>query len=514
MQLKKIKGLLCACLLLPLLEPIHVLATAPGESFTVSVSCGNMEGSVTAQASNATITDAANWCERGRTVSATATAGGAGTASITFVAVDLIDTSTMTQVANGTSIGGDSVNVVAPTPSGGSGGGSSGGGSSGGGSSSGGSGSGGGETQTPTTPQTPAEKKSSDANLSALNVSTGTLAPEFSADITDYKVTLPKDATSIRVDASASDSKASVSGTGEHTLEPGDNEIKVSVSAEDGTVKNYIIVVSVDETPDVFVTYNEKKLGIVKNLSDVTPPDTFEETTVTFEGKEVHAWKSNLRNLTLLYMIDEANEKNFYIYDTEKGVITSIYKPMALLGRNIAIIDIPIELQKRTGMVFGEVEVDTQKLQGWTFEDESFANYILLYVMDEQGKTQYYLYEKSENTLQLYSGQAALTQISYEQMLQDHEDALMQRMYMIIALLITNVVTILLLLISILKKKKKKGRTYNNTKQLKEPYMQEKETDFADVSVTIHEEANSTSAPQEDTTLHLEPFHDGLDEEI
>lgn len=462
-----------------------------GGSTTVSVSISGLTGRVDVSGG---VSDSF-WSDGTANKSYTVTGSAVGTISVA-VTVDNISDDTG-ELYSGTKT--VNINVVAPTPSGGSGGGSS---------------SGGGETQTPTTPQTPAEKKSSDANLSALSVSTGTLAPEFSADITDYKVTLPRDATSIRVDASANDSKASVSGTGEHTLEPGDNEIKVSVSAEDGTVKSYIIVVSVDETPDVFVTYNEKKLGIVKNLSDVTSPDTFEETTVTFEGKEVHAWKSNLRNLTLLYMIDEANEKNFYIYDTEKGVITSIYKPMALLGRNIAIIDIPIELQKRTGMVFGEVEVDTQKLQGWTFEDESFANYILLYVMDEQGKTKYYLYEKSENTLQLYSGQAALTQISYEQTLQDHEDALMQRMYMIIALLITNVVTILLLLISILKKKKKKGRTYNNTKQLKEPYMQEKETDFADVSVTIHEEANSTSAPQEDTTLHLEPFHDGLDEEI
>lgn len=468
-----------------------------GGSTTVSVSISGLTGRVDVSGG---VSDSF-WSDGNASKSYTVTGSAVGTISVS-VTVDNISDDTG-ELYSGTKT--VNINVVAPTPSGGSGGGNS---------NSGGSGSGGGETQTPTTPQAPTEKKSSDANLSALSVSTGTLAPEFSADITDYKVTLPKDATSISVEASASDSKASVSGTGEHTLKPGDNEIKVSVSAEDGTVKNYIIVVSVDETPDVFVTYNEKKLGIVKNLSDVTPPDTFEETTVTFEGKEVHAWKSNLRNLTLLYMIDEANEKNFYIYDTEKGVISSIYKPMALLGRNIAIIDIPVELQKRSGMVFGEVEVDTQKLQGWTFEDDSFANYVLLYVMDEQGKTKYYLYEKSENTLQLYSGQAALTQISYEQTLQDHEDALMQRMYMIIALLITNVVTILLLLMFILKKKKKKGRTYNNTKQLKEPYMQEKETDFADVSVTIHEEANPTSALQEDTTLHLEPSHDGLDEEI
>lgn len=504
MQLKKIKGLLCACLLLPLLEPIYVLATAPGESFTVTVSCGNMEGSVSAQASNATITDAGNWCERGRSVSATATAGGAGSASITFVAVDLIDTSTMTQVANGTSIGGNSVTVTAPS-NGGSGN-TDGGGSSGGGSSSGG---GGGETQAPTTPQTPAEKKSSDANLSSLTISMGTLSPEFSADITDYKVALPKDTTSIRIDASASDSKASVSGTGEQSLEAGENELKVSVSAEDGTVKNYIILVSVDETPDVFVTYNDKKLGVVKNLSDVNAPETFEETTVTFEGKEVKGWKSNLRNLTLLYMIDEANEKNFYIYDTENGLITSIYKPMALLGRNIAVIDIPKELQARTGMTFGEVEVDKQKLFGWTFTDESFANYTLIYVMDEQGKTQYYLYERSENTLQLYSGMASITQSAYEQTIIDHDSAMMQRMFMIIALLVTNVLTIVLLLFLMLKKKKvKKGRTHNNTKELREPLQHEEENIFDNATVRIHDETEVKEQEDfENKTIHIEPLH-------
>lgn len=490
MQLKKIKGLLCACLLLPLLEPMYVLATAPGEKFTVSVSCGNREGTVTAQASNATITDAGDWCDRGRTVSASATAGGAGTATISFVAVDLIDTSDPehpVEIKRGTVIGSDSVTVTAPNNNGGS--------SSGNESNGGSSNSGGGTTQNPTTPQAPTEKKSSDANLSSLSVSAGTLAPEFQADITDYKVALPKDATSISIEASANDSKATVSGTGEHTLEAGDNEIKVSVSAEDGTVKNYILVVSVDETPDVFVNYNEKKLGIVKNLSDVIAPDTFEETSVTFEGKEVKGWQSNLRNLTLLYMIDDANEKNFYIYDTEKGVITSIYKPMALLGRNIAVIDIPSELQTRSGMSFGDVEVDKQKLQGWTFDNEAFANYILVYLMDEQGKTKYYIYEKSENTLQIYSGQAAILQSDYEQTLSDHDAALRQRMFMIIALLVTNVITIILLLVIVIKRKQKKGRTHNNTKELKKPLVHEKDTYPSD---------------DEDKKLHLEPFHDGL----
>lgn len=460
-----------------------------GGSTTVTVSISGLTGKVdvTGGASDSF------WSDGTASKSYTVTGNAVGTISVSVTVDNISDN-------NGDLYSGTktvTINVVAPTPTDGG--------------SNGGSGNSGGETQTPTT-QTPTEKKSSDANLSALSISSGTLAPEFSADITDYKVALPKDTTSISVEAVASDSKASVSGTGEHALEAGDNELKVSVTAEDGTVKNYIIIASVDETPDVFVTYNEKKLGIVKNLSDVTPPDTFEETTVSFEGKEVKGWKSNLRGLTLLYLIDEANEKNFYIYDTDKGVITSIYKPMALLGRNIAIIDIPSELQTRTGMRFGEVEVDKQKLQGWTFDDDAFANYILVYLMDDQGKTNYYLYEKSENTLQLYSGQAAVSQIDYEQNLSEQETALMQRMYMIIALLVTNVITVMLLLVVLMKKKQKKGRTHNNTKELKKPLIQDEEIEFANASVTIHDNTNHKREHADDTTLHLEPFSDGLED--
>ena len=371
-----------------------------------------------------------------------------------------------------------------------------------------GNGSSGGNTQ-PNTPQvtTPVEMpKSSNANLSDITLSQGTLSPQFQPSVTDYSVALEKNVTSIKVDASAEDGKASVSGTGEASLEPGENTLTINVTAEDGTQKQYVIKVHVDESPDVFIDYNGKQLGVVKNLNGTQPPTTFEPTTISLDGKEVTAYHSNLINLTIIYMVDEANERNFYLYDEITKSIISIFKPIALLGKNVFIIDIPSEMHERSGMKYGEVTVDEQKFMGWSFEDPAFANYTLLYMMDEKGNKQYYLYESTENTLQLYSGQAALSQDRYEELAKDRE----RRGFLILGLGATNALTFILLLIVFLKKRKPK-----KSKVVVQPKTKSREQhpdqtmnayDSASEEEIIPFDAWKYEDPIRDQGIHIQPY--------
>lgn len=443
-----------------------------GTSVTITVSVNGLRGrfDVSGAASDSF------WADGEASKSYTVTGSSVGTISAKVVASTASDD-------NGDLLNGGKpvekaviINVVAPT------------------SNPGGNNGGSGESNTPTNPTTPTEKKSSDANLSELSISSGELNPAFSADVTNYSVTLGKDVTSVSVNAKANDSKATVSGTGEQALKAGKNELNVNCKAEDGTVKTYIIVVNIDETPDTFIEYNGGKLGVVKNLDDVTAPDGFEKVKVTLDGKEVDAWTNNLSKLTIVYMINEKDEKNFYLYDTEKKTITSIYNPMALLGKNIAIIDIPEELKTRTGMTFGEVVVDEQKLQGWMFENKAFENYSLIYVLDEKGQARYYLYEKSENTLQLYNGAAAITQDDYETMISDHDSSLQQRMWMIFALLATNIITVILLVVMFVKRKKRKA-----VKNIEPP--RKLHTEQFEEELDVNDDV-------EDTSLHITPYQD------
>ncbi len=91
----------------------------------------------------------------------------------------------------------------------------------------------------------------SNANLSALTVSPGTLTPTFNANTTNYTVNVANKATSINVTATKADTYAAVAGTGTHTLAVGNNTINVAVTAENGTtVKTYVITVIRSATPN------------------------------------------------------------------------------------------------------------------------------------------------------------------------------------------------------------------------------------------------------------------------
>ena len=87
---------------------------------------------------------------------------------------------------------------------------------------------------------------SSDATLSALTVSEGTLTPTFSASVTDYTVTVANSISSITINATANDGNATLSGnTGTQNLNIGENEFNILVTAEDQTTtETYKIIVT------------------------------------------------------------------------------------------------------------------------------------------------------------------------------------------------------------------------------------------------------------------------------
>ena len=246
-----------------------------------------------------------------------------------------------------------------------------------------------------------ADNRSKDNTLASLSVSEGTLSPEFNAATTEYNVALGGTTEKIILSANANDAKATVSGTGEKTVVPGQNRFVIVCTAENKKQKEYVVNVHVDESPIVFTTYNEQKLGVVRNQTNIGIPASFEQTTVTLDGQEVQAYYSNQFDMTLVYLVDESGNKDFYIYKAEQG-ITSVFRPVSILGRNVIVYDLTEEEQVRENMVYSEVTVDGITLYGWTYENPDFKNYIHILVMNEFGQKVEYQYETTENSLQLY----------------------------------------------------------------------------------------------------------------
>lgn len=285
-----------------------------------------------------------------------------GSASVTIVAADKPD---------------DSEPAPAPTPSGG-------------GSSTG---------------NNPGVSLSSNNALSSLTVSAGTLTPAFDPAITEYTLSLPSQSDRLTITANPSDSRATVQGDGDISLQDGETSLSVVVTAEDGSAKAYTITVQVAQAPTLFLDYNGQRLGVVKDVSQVTPPAGFAPAEpITYSGDTLPIWTDVSGKRTLVYLMDEkTSAQGFYLFSQTTGV-QSPYLPILCGSVTYIYTDIPKELSSVPGLIPATVKAFGQTLNGWTYNDASLKDFCVLYLMDDAGSYGYYTYDSREETLQRFSG--------------------------------------------------------------------------------------------------------------
>ena len=84
----------------------------------------------------------------------------------------------------------------------------------------------------------------SNADLASLKVSAGELSPAFSKNVTAYTVKVGKNVQQCSITAVKEDSKAKLSVSGSGKLSVGDNVRKITVTAESGKTKTYVITIT------------------------------------------------------------------------------------------------------------------------------------------------------------------------------------------------------------------------------------------------------------------------------
>ena len=164
--------------------------------------------------------------------------------------------------------------------------------------------------------------KSSNNALSSLTVSAGTLTPAFDPAVTEYTLSLPQGTEKLTLTATPSDSNATVQGDGELTLQEGENTLPLVDTAEDGSAKAYTITVQVAQAPTLFLDYNGQRLGVVKDVSQVTPPAGFAPAEpITYSGDTLPIWTDVSGKRTLVYLMDEkTSAQGFYLFSQTTGV--------------------------------------------------------------------------------------------------------------------------------------------------------------------------------------------------
>ena len=231
---------------------------------------------------------------------------------------------------------------------------------------------------------------SSDNTLKSLQISPGTLSPAFSPDRTTYNATVDADVTELVVSAAANDSAAKISISGRR-MDPGSNTTTITVTAEDGSVKKYIIYTTRLE--------DGRKYSVVKDYSGITIPDGYQEIDYDYNGQKINAVKGIKTGIILMYLESEDGKGGFYIYD-ETAKTFSPYNTVAEPEITYVVLPITNSLDKPAGYALTRFTMNGKEVQVLMDADRQ---YCLFYGVSSLGEKGWFRYRVSDGSIQAYS---------------------------------------------------------------------------------------------------------------
>ena len=318
------------------------------------------------------------------------------------------------------------------------------------------------------------EKKSSNASLSSLVISAGTLSPEFSAATKDYTATVDYSCSSLAVTANPADSKASVTSvTGNDSLEVGENTVSVVVTAEDGSTSTYNIVVTrraEDDPENADKQDNWKKFNIngtewtmVNDIPEDVVPEGFEHSKTVIEGLEYNTLHGTFGDITLVYLQSESGN-GLFVYDAAQN---AAYEYVRINSESHFIVvllpkvdDVPEGYNEVSLSIEGKGVATAYQTKAEKKDDQT-KDFYLVYAMNDNGESGWYTYDSVDGTYMR-------TELSTPTVAQEENDAVKSELvpgiankYLVLAAILILVIIILALLLLVVVVKNKK-RTAND----------------------------------------------------
>lgn len=241
---------------------------------------------------------------------------------------------------------------------------------------------------------------SKDNNLKSLSVDGYEITPAFDKNTLEYSVSVPETIEKVNIKAIANHARARVTGAGEIDISEGANKVEIVVTAENGSIKTYILNIDVKDLNPIEVQVGDKKLTIVKKDTLLTEPIGFTKTTIKIGDIEVPAYKNERANLVVVGLKDEAGKIGMYLYDESD----ESYTPYNEI-KNSSLILFPIKIESvPNGFKETDLEINGETLK--VMVSELDENFYLIYAMNiETGDKNYYQFDKDSNTFLKYNGE-------------------------------------------------------------------------------------------------------------
>lgn len=256
-----------------------------------------------------------------------------------------------------------------------------------------------------------APKPSSNANLSSIKLSAGSLSPAFDPNTLFYDVTVKYDVDEITISATKADGKSTYTGGGTFGLETGKkNERVLTVTAEDGTKKTYIVYVkrmTEEETAayeeeqrdanPLLVVINGKDYTISNDLTNVEIPVGFTQGTSTRKEAEITVLNDEHGKYQLCWLVNADGEGAFYSRDEEDNFKKLVYINAG--GKMYIVENFDIEDILPDAFLFSTCTIDGTEVRTVNYADEALKDFNIFncYV---DGKTAHYRLDTVDGTMQ------------------------------------------------------------------------------------------------------------------
>lgn len=248
---------------------------------------------------------------------------------------------------------------------------------------------------------------SSNANLSLLKPSSGTLVPKFSANVTEYTLTIPNDVAELWLSYNTADASAKTKVEGDRFMEVGQNKRTVVVTAENGTVKRYVVNITrldengnipndteVPEEKYIEVTVDDKTLYIDETFTEDIVLGGFTLTDFSYNETVVPAITDGKYTLVRLVTLD-GSEADFYIVSAD-GKFERLL--VLMVGGKNYLIFTPEGLPE--GYTLSSDTIEGLTVPVYISKDPAFEKYPLVFAKGPGGETCFYRYDKLDGTIQ------------------------------------------------------------------------------------------------------------------
>jgi len=264
--------------------------------------------------------------------------------------------------------------------------------------------------------------KSSNANLTYIRVSAGTLSPNFSANTTSYNITVPYSVTEVLAYTETADKNATVAIEGSKTMKVGANKRVIKVTAQDGTVKSYTLNITRQASDDTSSSstssdpttseptapiQSEKVIvdGVEKYIAEDFSQDLVYEgfalTTYKYNDKEYPAITDG--GTTLLYLVDEEGKNGaFYRIDKQNNITSFSF---LTVGGNMYQILIPDEEDMKDDYTTTTVTIDGKEYDAFKRVSDKDSEFVFFWAKFSDN-TGLYRFDTVEKTMQRAEGLA------------------------------------------------------------------------------------------------------------